>query len=170
MYCSLKVTAKGKRLRMPDTGSSRDTVSAKGITGTVRLRPHHLLCTQGYSGKGYSDDFVTGMDVITEQLRENADALVEITFSTDSICGACPSKYGEGLCRDDHKVLRYDACVREILDLKEEIYSYHELINRLDTFLIAGEGEDRLYRICGDCNWYPVSACRENILSKRYVK
>ena len=155
---------------MPDTGSRRDTVGANGITGTVRLRPHHLLCTQGYSGKGYSDDFVTGMDIVTEQLRENADALVEITFSTDSICEACPSKYGEGLCLDDDKVLRYDACVREILELKEGIYSYHELINRLDTFLMAGEGDDRLCRICGDCNWYPVSACRENMLSKRYVK
>ena len=24
----------------------------------INLRPHHLLCTQGYSGKGYSDGFV----------------------------------------------------------------------------------------------------------------
>ena len=142
----------------------------EGSIDVVRLRPHHLLCTQGYSGKGYSDDFVAGMDWVTKQLRENADALVEITFSTDSICEACPSKYGEGLCRDDDKVLHYDTCVREILDLKEGIYSYHELLDRLDIFLIAGNGDDRLCRICGDCNWYPVSACRENILSKRYVK
>ena len=143
----------------------------------VRLRPHHLLCTQGYSGKGYSDDFVVGMDRVTEYLRENADALVEITFSTDSICEACPSKVSEGICRDDEKVLYYDARVREILDLEEKTYSYHELIDRLDTFLIASDGDetatdgvDRLCSICGGCNWYPVSACRENILSKRYVK
>ena len=25
-----------------------------GAQGMIRLRPHHLLCTQGYSGKGYS--------------------------------------------------------------------------------------------------------------------
>ena len=163
---------------MPDwenrTAAATDTVNT---TCTVRLRPHHLLCTQGYSGKGYSDEFVVGMDRVTKQLREDADALVEITFSTDSICEACPSKVGEGICRDDEKVLHYDACVREILELEEKTYSYHELIDRLDTFLIASDGDktaidgvDRLCRICGDCKWYPVSACRENILSKLYVK
>lgn len=152
---------------MPDKESLNGSKNAKGI---VRLRPHHLLCTQGYSGKGYSDDFVDGMDRVTKQLRENADAMVEITFSTDSICEACPSKVGEGLCRDDEKVLRYDASVREILELEEKNYSYHELIDRLDTFLITSDDVNRLYRICGDCKWYPISACLKNILSKRYVK
>ncbi|MDD7224175.1 MAG: DUF1284 domain-containing protein, partial [Lachnospiraceae bacterium] len=32
----------------------------------ITLRPHHLLCTQGYSGKGYSDDFVENMDKIVD--------------------------------------------------------------------------------------------------------
>ena len=136
----------------------------------IFLRPHHLLCTQGYSGKGYSDDFVTGMDHVTKRLRDNADAEVEITFSTDSICAACPSRKGEGICRDDEKVLFYDSCVREILDLKEECYSYQELIERLDSYLMEGDGDERLRAICGNCRWYPVSACSENILSKLYVK
>lgn len=126
----------------------------------IRLRPHHLLCTQSYCGKGYSDDFVAGMDRVTKQIREDADALVDITFSTDCICAACPSKLGEGLCRDDDKVLRYDAAVREILDLKEGLYSYRELTNRLDAFLIAGDGDKRLFNICGDCRWYPICSLR----------
>ena len=29
----------------------------------IHLRPHHLLCTQGYSGKGYDENFVAHMFV-----------------------------------------------------------------------------------------------------------
>ncbi len=135
----------------------------------IRLRPHHLLCTQGYSGKGYSDDFVSGMSAITDRLRNEPDIEIEITFSSDNICSACPSKLGEGLCADDDKVLRYDAAVRDILKLKEKRYSYHELIRRLDEYLNGCEDDKRLRSICGDCNWYPVSACSQNIREQKYV-
>ncbi len=144
--------------------------SSKDNNHAIRLRPHHLLCTQGYSGKGYSDGFVEGMDRVTKELRENADALVDITFSSDSICEACPSKCGEGKCLSDPKVLHYDACVREILGLEEKIYSYQDLIDRLDSYLMSGDGDELLRAICGNCEWYPVSACSKNIISKRYVK
>ena len=33
------------------------------------MRPHHLLCTQGYSGKGYSQEFVRNMDHWVKRLR-----------------------------------------------------------------------------------------------------
>ena len=135
-----------------------------GRTPAIRLRPHHLLCTQGYSGKGYSDDFVEGMNAVTSVLRRDPDVEIEITFSSDYICSACPSRKGEGICADDEKVLRYDAAVRDILDLKEQRYSYRDLILKLDEYLRAGQGDERLRQICGDCEWYPVSACRRNIL------
>ena len=135
----------------------------------IRLRPHHLLCTQGYSGKGYSDDFVSGMSAITDRLRNEPDIEIEITFSSDNICSACPSKLGEGLCADDDKVLRYDAAVRDILKLKEKRYSYHELIRRLDDYLNGCADDKRLRSICGDCNWYPISACSKNIREQKYV-
>ena len=36
---------------------------------SIVLRPHHLLCTQGYSGKGYDNDFVAHMtDVVHQQI------------------------------------------------------------------------------------------------------
>lgn len=44
------------------------------------LRPHHLLCTQGYSGKGYSEDFVAHMDQVVDYLRNQEDAKVMLTF------------------------------------------------------------------------------------------
>lgn len=42
----------------------------------IKLRPHHLLCTQGYSGNGYSDNFVKNMDYITEMLRNSNPEIV----------------------------------------------------------------------------------------------
>ena len=34
----------------------------------MKLRPHHLMCTQSYAGKGYDEDFVKVMDKITYEL------------------------------------------------------------------------------------------------------
>ena len=35
----------------------------------IHLRPHHLLCTQGYSGKGYDENFVAHMNKVLPELR-----------------------------------------------------------------------------------------------------
>ncbi len=126
----------------------------------ITMRPHHLLCTQGYSGKGYSDDFVRNMTEIVNVLRSDPDAMVNIRFTTDDLCQCCPAKLADGVCKDDDKVLRYDAGVIDLLDLEEGEYRYQELIQALHDKLT----EERLQDICGDCQWYPTSACRENIL------
>ncbi len=135
----------------------------------IKLRPHHLLCTQGYSGKGYSDDFVSNMDRVTEKLRSDRGVKIEITFSTDSLCSNCPLKVSDGVCKSDNKVLRFDASIINILDLKEGVYSYQDLISRLDKYLSSGVCDERLKAICGDCEWYSVSACWKNIRDKKYA-
>ncbi|WP_328223074.1 DUF1284 domain-containing protein [Faecalicatena contorta] len=58
----------------------------------ITLRPHHLLCTQSYSGKGYDDTFVENMNRITQKLRTEEQTPVDIVFSTDSLCLCCPNK------------------------------------------------------------------------------
>ena len=135
----------------------------------IKLRPHHLLCTQGYSGKGYSDDFVSNMDNVTKKLRSDPNALVEIVFSTDILCNDCPSKLSGGTCISEDKVLRFDKGVINVLELDEGVYSYQELISRLDEYLSSGIEDEHLKAICGDCEWYPVSSCWKNIKKKRYI-
>ena len=135
----------------------------------IRLRPHHLLCTQGYSGKGYSDDFVLNMNRITEKLRSDRNARVEIVFTTDSLCDDCPSKVSDGICKSDNKVLGFDKGVIKVLDLEESAYSYQELISKLDEYLSSGIEDERLQAICGDCEWYADSACWTHIKNKKYV-
>ena len=133
----------------------------------IKLRPHHLLCTQAYSGAGYSDEFVSNMDSIVEELRNNPDVKVEIVFSTDSVCNACPNKVSDAVCKSDEKVLRFDRGVINALDLNERIFSYQELIKRLDEYLLSGKEDERLIAICGDCEWYHVSNCWEKIKAKK---
>ena len=85
----------------------------------MKLRPHHLLCTQGYSGKGYSEEFVENMTIITDYLRNNINAVADIVFSTDDICGKCPHMLGDNLCERNDKVNMLDKKVISYFNIKE---------------------------------------------------
>lgn len=97
----------------------------------MRLRPHHLLCTQGYSGKGYSEGFVAHMDQGVEKLRGNKPVEIELVFDTDVLCTACPHKLGENLCDTNEKVKGFDHKLVSYFNLKEGKYIYQDLIKRL---------------------------------------
>ena len=73
---------------------------------SIVLRPHHLLCTQGYSGKGYDNDFVAHMTDVVHQLRDVPGTTIHLTFSTDTLCSCCPNKLGTDLCDTQEKVKR----------------------------------------------------------------
>ena len=122
----------------------------------ITLLPHHLLCTQSYSGKGYDDTFVENMNRITQKLRTEEQTPVDIVFSTDSLCLCCPNKIKEGQCKDDGKVLLYDAKVVQYFHLEEKTYIYQDITREIRENMTP----EMLHDICGNCNWYPVSACR----------
>ncbi len=126
----------------------------------IRLRPHHLLCTQGYSGVGYDDTFKTRMDEVVHRLRTEEQTPVMLVFSTDDLCSACPNRLGEDLCRTNEKVKALDQKTAECFHLEEKTYIYQNLV-RIIRKTITPEVMDY---ICGDCSWYPVSACREQVL------
>lgn len=122
----------------------------------MRLRPHHLLCTQSYSGKGYSDEFVKNMNLLTEKFRSEECTPVEIVFSTDDLCSCCPHMLGTDLCESNENVKRYDAKVIEYFHLEEKTYIYQDITRRIREEMTP----EMLKDICGGCSWYPVSACR----------
>ena len=93
----------------------------------IYLRPHHLLCTQGYSGKGYSEGFVSHMNEVVDELRNRPGTKITLTFSTDTLCSCCPHKEGEDLCDTQEKVKRFDQKVVDYFGLEEKEYSYQEL-------------------------------------------
>ena len=128
----------------------------------MKLRPHHLLCTQGYSGKGYSPEFVENLTAITNILRTDPTATVELVFFTDDICAKCPQKLGENLCSRNEKVKRTDQKVIDYFGLTEGHYPYSDLIARINSQMTPAWMDD----ICGECTWYPISACRRKILGE----
>lgn len=128
----------------------------------MKLRPHHLLCTQGYSGKGYNDDFVANMTAITNCLRGEKAAAVDIVFSTDDICAKCPLMLGIDCCKDNDKVKNFDQKVIEYFCLEEKSYIYKDIILEINTKIT----EEMMDVICSDCSWYPISACKRTILNK----
>lgn len=126
----------------------------------MKLRPHHLLCTQGYGGRGYDEDFVENMTAITTHLRSDSNAQVEIVFTTDDICSKCPRMLGEDLCGSNEKVKRLDSKVVSYFGIEEKSYVYQDIIGEINKKMTADIMDD----ICSRCEWYPVSACRRNIL------
>ena len=129
----------------------------------MKLRPHHLLCTQGYSGKGYDKDFVKNMTAITTHLRGDNNATIEIVFSTDDICSQCPRMIGNDLCTSNDKVKRLDTKVAAYFDIEQRNYVYKDITRKINANMTPSMMED----ICSECEWYPISACRRNILGDR---
>lgn len=125
----------------------------------MRLRPHHLLCTQGYSGKGYSEAFVEHMTDIVDKLRGKEPVKIELVFGTDDLCKVCPHKLGENRCQTQDKVLYFDRKVVELFKLEEGQYIYQDLIEEIDSKMT----EEMIDEICGACSWYPISACKKNV-------
>lgn len=126
----------------------------------MKLRPHHLLCTQGYSGKGYSNAFVANMTVITSRLRGEENVEFDLVFSTDDLCEKCPKMLGPDLCKDQDQVKGFDSKVVSYFGLEERRYRYRDIVREINEKITREILED----ICGGCGWYPVSACRRNIL------
>lgn len=122
----------------------------------MRLRAHHLLCTQSYHGEGYSEGFVQGMNAITHRLRTETKTPITLVLGTDDACIGCPNNMGENRCTDDDKVRQYDQRVLQAFGLTEGQYIYQELVAAMKPQLTFGT----LQAICGDCAWFESAGCR----------
>lgn len=125
----------------------------------MKLRPHHLICIQSYVGKGYDEDFVKVMDKITYELRNNKEYLINIVFSTDDICVACPNMLDINLCKTNEKVNNIDSKVIKYFNLEEKEYIYKDIVNYIKNNITLEIMDD----ICKECEWYNISECRSII-------
>ena len=131
----------------------------------IILRPHHLLCTQGFAGKGYNNEFTSRMSLLVDRLRSEKETEIRISFSTDDLCSHCPNKVSKDVCVSQEKVKELDNGVIEAFNLKEGKYCYQALIKEIDSKMTPS----LLDSICCSCEWYHNSLCQKNILSGRYV-
>jgi hypothetical protein len=100
------------------------------------------------------------MTAITTYLRNAENAAVDIVFTTDDICGKCPRMIKKGVCQSEEKVKRFDKKVVDYFGIEEKSYIYQDIIREINAKMTP----DMMDNICSDCEWYPISACKKNIL------
>ena len=120
----------------------------------LKIRAHHLLCTENFVGEGYSDDFSKNMAKVIGELKNNPK--VKLLADLDDICGPCPENLGIR-CENDDLVKSYDRKVLEVLNLSEgEIYSWADIRKLACDIIFA---KNRREEICGECQWNGL--CKE---------
>lgn len=120
----------------------------------VHFRPHHVLCTIGFQGKGYSAAFVQNYIALKKELQD--DTQVRIVAKTDDICSACPHQR-DAQCTKEKKIQRLDARHAKALGLKEGmLYTWGTLFERVRQHV---KPED-LDILCQGCVWLPFGVCQ----------
>lgn len=120
---------------------------------TLKLRPHHLLCTRAFKGKGYSPAFVENMQRVINRLKTGCG--ITLVKGLDDICAPCPERI-ENHCRSESKVTAFDEAVLSQLGLERKMYTYTEI----DRILAAQLSEPIYECICRDCEWKQSGVCR----------
>ena len=133
---------------------------------SIVLRPHHLLCTQGYSGHGYSEAFVEHMNDVVHQLRDGARDEDPAHLLHRHPLFLLPQQAGHRPVRHTGKGQAVRPQDRGDFGLEEKEYDYQALIREID----AKATPEMLADICRDCCWFPISACCKNICEGKYVK
>ncbi|WP_092646187.1 DUF1284 domain-containing protein [Jannaschia faecimaris] len=129
---------------------------------SIRLRPHHVLCSVGLRGEGYDGPFVANMSHITnEQLRgcQGLQIQINITGQADSICAPCPHRIGLR-CSDEEEIARLDAAHGAALGIAPgQTLSWGECLERARNRVAP----DDLDRLCEGCRWLPMGICKRAV-------
>ena len=118
----------------------------------LNLRPHHLLCTRAFKGKGYSPVFVENMQRVINRLKAGCD--ITLITGVDAICDLCPERIGNH-CRSEAKVTGFDEAVLSQLGLERKNYAYAEVDRILESRLTEPVYEC----ICRGCEWKQTGIC-----------
>ena len=117
----------------------------------MKLRAHHLLCMQNFTGYGYSPAFTAHMTALLESLAAHPETVVRLIGGCDDLCAACPHHTG-GVCDSAAKVARFDAGVCDAAGLSAETSgTWAELTARVRTHILQTAAFDA---ICAGCEWY----------------
>ncbi len=116
-----------------------------------RLRPHHALCLQFFSGHGYSNEFNDNIVSILSALKENPQ--IEIVSSADDLCKCCPNLIGND-CKDCEDVREKDrrVCI-ECRFSPGDITTAENFFRTAYNRIIA---DGKLGEVCGICQWSDI--------------
>lgn len=120
----------------------------------IPIRAHHLLCLQGFQGKGYSPAFTKRFAESLAELNSAPDTECEVITSTDAFCAPCPHGDGPRCAKDfdaDRRMRARDFSVLAKLEMPAEtLADFASLITRVNARL---KNRADVGDICGDCAW-----------------
>ncbi|MEP2784276.1 MAG: GNAT family N-acetyltransferase [Pseudoruegeria sp.] len=129
----------------------------------LRYRPHHFLCSLGFEGKGYSDDFTANMTaIVMGRLRAQYGngVIIEVVNQTDDICAPCPMRK-DNLCTDEPKIAALDARHATLLGLSNgERLTWGEAQRRMRELVSPQDLNDA----CQGCQWLDLGVCQSALL------
>ena len=121
----------------------------------MKLRPHHLLCVQKYTGSGYDDAFAAGMEALIRRLSACPGTAVTLVEGRDDLCAACPHMTGSR-CASEEKVNRLDRGVLEACGFSAgETRSWSTLARTAREQVLE---KNTFEKVCGCCEWFEL--CR----------
>ena len=119
----------------------------------MKLRPHHLLCIQKYTGSGYDDAFAACMEALIRRLAACPGTAVTLAEGRDDLCAACPHMAG-GRCGSEEKVNRLDRGVLEACGFSAgETRSWSALARTAREHVLE---KDPCEKVCGCCEWFEL--------------
>ena len=124
-----------------------------GARKILSLRPHHLLCIQNYTGKGYDDDFTKNLNRIVRIFAGNPEMRIKLCEGPDDICKSCPNMQ-EGKCTNEEMITRKDTEVTEVCGITPgHYYRFNEVTATIRKEFLTAEVFDKT---CKDCSWYEL--------------
>jgi soluble lytic murein transglycosylase-like protein len=124
----------------------------------VRFRPHHFLCTVGFEGKGYSEEFVANYMKIARGLRETPagdETPISVVSGADSICAPCPNRRGDA-CETEEKISALDLAHARILGIKSgDRITWGEAKERIRNRMTL----EKFRSACEPCSWLRSGMC-----------
>jgi hypothetical protein len=128
----------------------------------MRLRPHHLLCSLGFRGLGYSPGFAANMAAILGTLRDAPETRVALVPEPDSICAAFPA---DQPCHcGEEAVAERDRQVLAALGMAPgESAAWWDLLRRAARAFAPPD----LGVLCATCPWLPLGYCQEGLEALR---
>ncbi len=124
----------------------------------IKFRPHHFMCTLGFQGKGYSQQFVDNYAAIASQLKTDPNTLITVTSTLDDICHACPHQLTNKLCSSQTKIDKLDSAHQEILGLTEgQVISWRQAQELIKNHMTISQ----FHLACEGCEWKELGVCEE---------
>jgi len=128
----------------------------------LQFRPHHFLCSLGFLGAGYSEEFTANMtDIVIHRLRAEGgdDVSIEVIGATDDICGPCPKRRG-ALCTNQENIAALDLSHSKALGVRPgDKLTWGQAKARIKSLVKPGD----LSKVCAGCQWLEYGYCEESL-------